>query len=135
MNEETWRAISFSDGSGWEEPWWTWRRLSGVLQGLLASLREQNSEITAAFIHFGVMDFFSFCFCLFLKSKKKEKKKMCQIWFLFWWNFFLFFSCCVFEHFTNSSLHVQLFKEKKENRKVFLSKNKNCKWYSYCMFL
>lgn len=62
---------------------------SGDLQGLLASRREQNGEIAAAFSHFGVMDFF----LPFSKILKKGKKK-CQTWFLFRWNFCLLLLSC-----------------------------------------
>lgn len=64
--------------------------------------------------------FFSFCFCLFLKSKKRKEKENVSNSIPVLMEFFsLFFSCCVFEHFTNSSLHVQLFKEKKRKQKSF----------------
>lgn len=134
LNEETWRAISFSDGSGWAEPWWTWRRLSGVLQGLFASLREQNRKITAAFIHFGVMDFYLF-FCLFLKSKRKKRKRVkldscsCS-------DGILFPSPVVFLSISQTPVFMYSYLKKK--KKLFPStkqqKTKNCKYYSYCMF-
>lgn len=73
--KKTWRAISFSAGSKWEEPWWTWRhplrRLAGTFS-FTTRTKVKSLLLSSTLVSW---TFFFYLFLPFLKNLKGKKKR------------------------------------------------------------